>query len=189
MKRYLLLLFLFITTAVYAGTTSTNGYFYLPDVGDTGSSVHTTWTDTQEATDAVIQLNVDHRNDNSQAHSDYLINNGDDVTSGALTIGGSTGIKASGSLGIGKLSSVGNSYNETIQFDLSQQDEIVITSPTSASGLRLQGFGWRPSAETADPCGSYEKGAIFWNATSGYHCFCNASSEDIKMNDNTNACF
>lgn len=33
-----------------------------------------------------IALNTTHRGDNSQAHSDYLINNGNDSTSGALTV-------------------------------------------------------------------------------------------------------
>jgi hypothetical protein len=92
MKRLLLLLLLLTATTVYAATTSTNGYFYLPDVGDTGTSVHSAWVAVQEATDAVIKLNVDHRNDNTQAHSDYLINNGSDTMSGTLTATGFVGI-------------------------------------------------------------------------------------------------
>lgn len=43
---------------------------------------------------------------------------------------------------------------------------------------------------TADPCaGTVDVGGIFYNATSNYHCFCNGSGADIKMNDNTTACF
>ena len=33
----------------------------------------------------VVALNTAHRNDNSQAHTDYLINNGDDTTTGNIT--------------------------------------------------------------------------------------------------------
>jgi len=40
--------------------------------------------------DTAIGLNTSHRGDNSQAHTDYLINNGDDETSGKLTVGGLT---------------------------------------------------------------------------------------------------
>lgn len=37
---------------------------------------------------ADIATNTTHRNDNSQAHSDYLINNGNDTTTGVLTVEG-----------------------------------------------------------------------------------------------------
>ena len=42
---------------------------------------------------------------------------------------------------------------------------------------------------TADPCGSYPIGSIFYNRTSGYQCFCDNNGDDIKTNDNTTACF
>jgi len=37
---------------------------------------------------AFVVLNSAHRNDNTQAHTDYLINNGDDTTTGKLTMAG-----------------------------------------------------------------------------------------------------
>ena len=45
---------------------------------------------------------------------------------------------------------------------------------------------------TSDPCGgapAFASGTIFYNGTSGYMCFCNNSDADIKMNDNSTACF
>lgn len=42
---------------------------------------------------------------------------------------------------------------------------------------------------TADPCAISGAGAMFYNATSNYMCFCNGSGDDIKMNDNSTACF
>ncbi len=41
---------------------------------------------------------------------------------------------------------------------------------------------------TADPCGSLTEGSIFWNSTSNYFCACDGTN-DVKMNDNTTACF
>ncbi len=47
-----------------------------------------------------------------------------------------------------------------------------------------------PKGFTADPCaGTVDVGGIFYNSTSNYHCFCNGAGADIKMNDNTTACF
>lgn len=54
----------------------------------------------------------------------------------------------------------------------------------------LGGFTTEPV--TADPCGdttNFPIGAIFFNSTSNYHCFCGAANADLKMNDNTTACF
>jgi len=42
---------------------------------------------------------------------------------------------------------------------------------------------------TADPCASgAPAGGIFYNSTSNYPCFCNGT-DDLKLNDNTTACF
>jgi len=50
-------------------------------------------------------------------------------------------------------------------------------------------FGILPDAVTADPCGSgYPEGAIFYNTTSNYMCYCNGTN-DVKMADDTTACF
>ena len=62
MKKYLFLLpllILLLTGSADAGTTSTNGYFYLPAVGASGDTERATWLAVQEATDAVIKANAD----------------------------------------------------------------------------------------------------------------------------------
>ena len=82
----LILLLCFITSAAYAGTTSTNGYFYLPAKGATGTTERDTWVAAQEATDAVIKVNADHSADNTQAHTDYLKNDADDTTTASLYV-------------------------------------------------------------------------------------------------------
>lgn len=177
------LMLMFVCAVAYAGTTSTNGYFYLPDVGATGSSEHTTWVNTQEATDAVIKSNTDHRNSSTQTHTNL-------VNSGYLEVGGSSGTRASGASGVGRWGGVGNTNNEGLKFDFEKDaNHVEIASHTSASGLRVQGMGFEPSQVFSDPCGTYGKGAIFWNATSGYPCFCDLSGADVKMTDNSTACF
>jgi uncharacterized protein YuzE len=77
-----------------------DGYFnshILPDGQDTrnlGSpdhkwaSIYTSWINNVTIVD--YEDAVDHSQDNSQAHSDYLINNGNDVTSGTLGASGFT---------------------------------------------------------------------------------------------------
>lgn len=42
---------------------------------------------------------------------------------------------------------------------------------------------------TADPCATMSEGAIFYNDTSNYMCYCTAASTDVKMSDDTTACF
>ena len=41
---------------------------------------------------------------------------------------------------------------------------------------------------TTDPCPTIGEGSIFYNDTSDYMCYCNASA-DVKMSDDTTACF
>ena len=41
---------------------------------------------------------------------------------------------------------------------------------------------------TADPCGTLEKGSIFYNATANAPCFCGAANADLLIADG-NACF
>lgn len=55
--------------------------------------------------------------------------------------------------------------------------------------LQVVGGGLLPNRVTSDPCGSYAIGSIFYNLTSNYHCYCNGAGADIKMNDNSTACF
>ncbi len=52
--------------------------------------------------------------------------------------------------------------------------------------------GIKPGSVTADPCAdtvNFPIGTIFYNSTSNYPCFCGAASADLKMTDNTTACF
>ena len=41
---------------------------------------------------------------------------------------------------------------------------------------------------TADPCGTYSEGAIFYNDTANIPCYCDQAGDDLKFSDNT-ACF
>lgn len=62
------------------------------------------------------------------------------------------------------------------------------TVPTNK--LEISGVaGIVPPSHTSDPCPGMPAGMIFYNSTSGYHCFCDNSGDDIKMNDLTTACF
>jgi len=51
----------------------------------------------------------------------------------------------------------------------------------STSGLVLGG-------ETTDVCSALGEGAIFYNSTGKFMCYCNGT-DDLKMNDNSTACF
>ena len=51
----------------------------------------------------------------------------------------------------------------------------------AVAGLTLGG-------ETADPCATLGEGAIFYNTTSNFMCYCDGT-DDLKMNDNSTACF
>jgi hypothetical protein len=60
------------------------------------------------------------------------------------------------------------------------------TAPTAK--LHVVG-GILPAKVTADPCGTgYPEGTLFYNDTSNYFCYCNGSA-DVKMSDDTTACF
>jgi hypothetical protein len=188
MKRLIVLLFILLATTVYAGTTTTNGYFYTHAVGDSGATAATTIQDVREATDAVIKLNVNHRTNGTETHTNLS-------NSGHITIGGSTGVRASGATGVATLGGVGNSNNSNIAFDFESVDNEVDISDggNGTKALTITGMGLRPAKVTGDPCGTaandYPEGSIFWNDTSNYHCYCNASNADIKMNDLSTACF
>lgn len=97
MKRLIVWLMIFLCCGVaWAATTTTNYGLYKPAVGDTdwGDLINGNFDtiDTQMKTTAdASALNTTHRTDNTQAHSDYLINNGDDATSGTITAGGFIG--------------------------------------------------------------------------------------------------
>ena len=75
-----------------------------------GDSVHVSTTENTQWDAAYT-----HSLDNSQAHSDYLINNGDDTTSGTITAGGFT---TSGDLDVDGVSNLDNvDIDGTVQVD------------------------------------------------------------------------
>jgi hypothetical protein len=77
-----------------------------------------------------------------------------------------------------------------IQNDGSGEAILVPNVLTVAStGVVVSVGNLAPAKFTADPCGTLIEGAIFYNDTSNYHCFCNNAGADIKMNDNSTACF
>lgn len=46
-----------------------------------------------------------------------------------------------------------------------------------------------PNFVVADPCGTYPEGSIFYNDTGNFLCFCDQAGDDLKLTDNTTACF
>ena len=56
---------------------------------------------TTKITEAKMEAADDHVNDNTQAHSDYLLNNASDTTTGTITAGGftTTGVTVTGDHG------------------------------------------------------------------------------------------
>lgn len=56
-----------------------------------------------------------------------------------------------------------------------------LTTGGAVGGVTLVGA-------TSDPCGTLAEGTIFYNTTSNYMCYCNGTN-DVKMSDDTTACF
>ena len=67
----------------------------------------------------------------------------------------------------------------------SASNNLTVAGVTTANGALF------PKQVTADACtdAGFGPGAIFWNATSNYMCYCDGNTDDIKMNDNSTACF
>lgn len=42
---------------------------------------------------------------------------------------------------------------------------------------------------TADPCGSYPTGSVFYNSTGKIMCFCNGDGIDLKIDGSSASCF
>jgi hypothetical protein len=64
----------------------------------------------------------------------------------------------------------------------------VMTGTPSSQYISVEG-GVEPSNLTADPCGTYPEGAIFYNDTSDYMCFCNGTGNDVQVHSPTTACY
>lgn len=74
-------------------------------------------------------------------------------------------------------------------------DTVSAVTYTGSGGYLYNAAGtvqWKdsvvPYKAVADPCGTYEEGTMFYNDTSNYMCYCNGSN-DVKMSDDTTACF
>ena len=108
----------------------------------------------------------------------YLLDGSSDVMTGTLTADGLT-------LGANENITLGAQTLDHDGTDFAFNDSIVstgkITSGGAVSGVVLGG-------ETSDPCGTLGEGAIFYNTTSNYMCYCDGTN-DLKMNDNSTACF
>lgn len=62
---------------------------------------------------------------------------------------------------------------------------VTVAGMTGADYVDLDG-------QTADPCPGWapnHEGRIFFNSTGSFPCFCDSSTDDLKMTDNTTACF
>jgi len=78
---------------------------------------------------------------------------------------------------------------ETI--DNATNGTVKVTGALESTSTLTAGGAFHPKGVTADPCAGagYGEGAVFWNSTSHYLCYCNESSVDLKVVDNTTACF
>jgi len=86
------------------------------------------------------------------------------VASDGIDIDTSGNITNGGTIGSGAITSTG-----------------AITAGGATAGIVLGG-------ETGDPCGTLGEGAIFYNTTGNFMCYCDGT-DDLKMNDNSTACF
>jgi len=72
-----------------------------------------------------VAANTTHRGDNTQAHSDYLINTGDDITAGSLTIQG------------GRVTAGTTAQTGTLELYDGSDHKITLTSPSIAGDYTL----------------------------------------------------
>jgi hypothetical protein len=91
----------------------------------------------------------------------------------------------------GKSINVYDSAGTTSVFSVAADGGVSSAGAVSFSGAVSCLDSFKPEAVTADPCKAtgYGVGSMFYNATSNYMCFCDGSTDDIKMNDNSTACF
>jgi len=164
MKRILfyILMFIGLPTLLWAGTISTNGYFYLPDVGDSGSSVHSTWVNTQEATDAVIKTNSTHVTSTGSDHS-YI---DQDVTSGSSpTFTGSniTGIDVSDGTNLAVSGTLLNLSGDTLSVNEGTLTDTKYCTYESGTGIQCTSEGGSGSGtpEGSDTQVQFNDGGVF----------------------------
>ena len=79
---------------------------------------------------------------------------------------------------------VGSGVQNLISAEVGSVPKFVVDTTgqvTAAAGIKA-------ASVTADPCGTFPEGSIFYNDTSNYMCYCNGT-DDVKMSDDTTACF
>jgi hypothetical protein len=119
---------------------------------------------------------------------DVFVNDDFDVTGastldGDVTLGDAAGdtITSTGAF----TASASATFNDAVVLGNAAGDTITVTGSATCSN------SFKPAQVTSDPCNDagYGPGSQFYNATSNYMCFCDGSSDDLKMNDNSTACF
>ena len=81
----------------------------------TGTSI--SGIDISDDTNLVAGTNITLVDDTLNVDDAFLINSGDDVTTGGITFGNTTGVKVSAATGVLTLAGVGNTNNENLTFD------------------------------------------------------------------------
>jgi hypothetical protein len=91
----------------------------------------------------------------------------------------------------GNLVAVGLTSSGAVSFTGNITLGDTVTDTVTVNGSTVMDASFKPDAVTADPCTGtgYGPGSIFWNATSGYLCECDASTDDLKVVDESTACF
>ena len=121
-----------------------------------------------------------------------------DCTTGDCFAAGGAGSKLFSTTGVLTLGGVDGTNNENLHFDFESDADRVTINTTSGVGAIIIDTTAGVSAisytegATADPCGDsvmFPTGTQFYNSTSNYFCYCDGSNNDIKMNDNSTACF
>jgi hypothetical protein len=69
----------------------------------------------------------------------------------------------------------------TFSNSVSIGDMLTVANTMSGGSVKLTG-------KTSDPCLTLGEGSIFYNTTGNYFCYCDGTN-DLKMNDNSTACF
>lgn len=202
MKKLILaaLCLLLITSPVLAGTTSTNGYFYMPLRGASGSGERTTWVNTQEATDAIIKTNVDKTT--NATHTGEVTGSGAlSITESALQENGTSELlgetlgtdcaeneilKTNASGGLDCAADAGGS--EVNNLETITTDIAVNEVPIGTAGNTVV-YKLLPDCNIAGSAMNYEDSTQVWSCRSGLGggSFDSTTVDDTTWSDNANA--
>lgn len=141
-----------------------------------------------------------HSQDNTQAHSDYLLNSGNDVMAGTLTADGLTlGANENITLGSETIDNNGTDFvftdginvtgSITVSATLISTEGSASTTATTftiSTGTHLDAISM--ACTTADPCGSLPAYSHFVSCGgNGLPCFCDSAGTDLITASMTNA--